>query len=109
MIDVVPLTVKVVAGVPPKLTAVAPSKCAPVSVTDVPPAAVPVFGLTVAMPGGHSVASGRQDGFEEVVGPPVPTMVAEMPSACGVACGSKHVVATSPGPMSVAVVKTAAL
>ena len=45
-------TVKLVAAVPPKLTAVAPLKPEPVIVTDVPPAAGPVFGATVVITGG---------------------------------------------------------
>jgi hypothetical protein len=38
--------VKLVAGVLPKVTAVAPKKLEPVMVTLVPPAVVPEFGLT---------------------------------------------------------------
>ena len=42
MIDVPELTVKLAAGLPPKVTAVAPLKPAPVMVTLVPPAIGPV-------------------------------------------------------------------
>ena len=38
-------TTNPVAGVPPKLTAVAPVKSVPVSVTDVPPVVTPLDGL----------------------------------------------------------------
>jgi hypothetical protein len=37
-------TVKLVAGIPPNVTAVAPSRLAPVMVTVVPPTAGPLFG-----------------------------------------------------------------
>ena len=40
------LTVKVVAAVPPKSTAVVPVKFVPVTVTEVPPARGPADGLT---------------------------------------------------------------
>src|SRR5438067_1949799 len=46
VIVVAELTTKLVAGVPPKDTAVAPVKFAPVMITDVPPAGVPELGLT---------------------------------------------------------------
>ena len=55
MIWVAPLTVKEPAGVPPKLTAVAPLRFAPVMVTLVPPAAGPVFGLTLVTVGGETL------------------------------------------------------
>ena len=42
------LTTKLVAGVAPKLTAVAPVKRVPVMVTLVPPAVGPKLGLTLA-------------------------------------------------------------
>ena len=45
MIDVALLTVKPVAGVAPKVTAVAPEKLVPVIVTVVPPDAGPAVGL----------------------------------------------------------------
>ena len=51
VIDVALLTVKPAAAVPPKLTAVAPVKPVPVIVTDVPPAVVPLFGLTLVTVG----------------------------------------------------------
>jgi hypothetical protein len=44
LIDVAELTVKLVAFVAPNLTAVAPVKLAPVTVTDVPPASGPPVG-----------------------------------------------------------------
>ena len=44
-------TVKPAAAVPPKLTAVAPVKFAPVIVTDVPPPVGPLVGLTLATAG----------------------------------------------------------
>ena len=47
MMDVALLTVKPVAAVPPKLTAVAPVKPVPVIVTDVAPAVGPLVGLTL--------------------------------------------------------------
>src|SRR5579872_1856835 len=46
------LTVKVVAAVAPKCTAVAPVRFVPVTVTDVPPALGPVVGLTAVTVGG---------------------------------------------------------
>ena len=53
VMDVALLTVKVVAGLPePKLTAVAPVKLVPVTVTVVPPAVGPVPGLTAVTVGG---------------------------------------------------------
>jgi hypothetical protein len=51
VIWVAELTVNEVAGVLPKLTAVAPVNRAPVIVTDVPPAAGPDEGLTLLMTG----------------------------------------------------------
>jgi hypothetical protein len=52
VIDVALLTVKLLAAVPPKLTAVAPVKVVPAIVTDVPPAAGPEEGLTRVTVGG---------------------------------------------------------
>src|SRR6476660_6445319 len=107
-------TVNVVAAVAPKLTAVAPVRLVPVMVTLVPPAVVPEVGETLVTVGAagrvvvvvaHTVG-GRHKGFEVVVGPPVPTTVAEMPSVCGTSCGMTHCVAASPGPTSVAVTVT---
>ena len=46
VMEVALLTVKVVAAVAPKATAVAPVKLVPVMVTEVPPAAGPEVGLT---------------------------------------------------------------
>ena len=46
------LTVKLVAAVPPKVTAVAPVKPEPVIVTDVPPVAGPLAGETESIVGG---------------------------------------------------------
>src|SRR5437016_1050771 len=46
VIDVVEMTVKLVAGAEPKLTAVAPLKFVPVTLTDVPPTAGPIVGLS---------------------------------------------------------------
>ncbi len=51
VIDVSELTVKVLAAVAPKLTAVALAKPLPVMVTDVPPAVVPAFGLMAVTAG----------------------------------------------------------
>lgn len=45
------LTVKLLAAVPPKLTAVAPVRLLPVSVTDVPPLAEPWAGLIAVIAG----------------------------------------------------------
>ena len=52
VIDVAELTVKPVAGVAPKLTAVAPVKPVPVMVTEVPPAVGPVVGEIEVTVGG---------------------------------------------------------
>jgi len=52
VIDVAELTVKPVAGVAPKLTAVAPVKPVPVMVTEVPPAVGPVVGVVEVTVGG---------------------------------------------------------
>jgi hypothetical protein len=52
VIDVALSTVYVLAGVPPKLTAVAPVKLVPAIVTEVPPAAGPEDGLTRVTVGG---------------------------------------------------------
>lgn len=46
------LTVKELAGVPPKVTPVAPVKFVPLMVTLVPPTDRPVFGLTLVTVGG---------------------------------------------------------
>src|SRR5437870_1945076 len=46
VIFVAEFTMKLAAGVPPKDTAVAPVKFVPVMMTLVPPAVVPLFGLT---------------------------------------------------------------
>jgi hypothetical protein len=105
LIDVLLLTVKLGASVSPNITPVAPVNCSPVSDTGVPPAVDPVFGLT-ALTQNESI--GRHGGYAEVVGPPVPTIVADMPSVWGSECGTKQVVAASPGPTSVAVVSTIA-
>jgi hypothetical protein len=51
VIDVSDVTVKLVAGVPPKSTAVAPVKAVPVMVTDAPPAVVPTTGETTVTVG----------------------------------------------------------
>src|SRR5690606_4882314 len=45
-------TVKLVAGVPPKVSAVAPVRSVPMMVTEVPPAVLPVFGVTEGSGGG---------------------------------------------------------
>ena len=52
VIDVALFTVKLVAGVEPKSTAVAPVKFVPVMVTVVPPAAGPFVGLKAVTVGG---------------------------------------------------------
>ena len=51
VMEVVLLTVKVVAAVAPKATAVAPVKLVPVTVTEVPPATGPEVGLTAVTVG----------------------------------------------------------
>ncbi len=51
MIDVAEVTVNTRAGVPPKLTAVAPPRLVPVMVTRVPPRAEPAAGLTAVTVG----------------------------------------------------------
>ncbi len=109
-------TVKLVAGVTPKLTSVAPVRSVPVIVTLVPPPAGPVVGFTLVTIGAAGVvvvvvvvahtSGGRQAGVDDVVGPPAPTSVAEMPSTWGSACGIVHTVSVSPGPTRVAVVVT---
>ena len=110
-------TVNVLAAVAPKFTAVVPVNPVPAIVTLVPPAVLPDVGVTLVTvgPAGRVVvvvaqtSGGRQIGFDVVVGPPVPTRVAEMPSACGVECGILHTVAASWGPapvVSVAVTVT---
>ena len=108
VIDVSLFTVNDVAAVAPKATAVVPVKSKPVIVTDVPPAVGPLVGLTPVMMGVQVEPAGRHVGFAVVVGPPVPTSVAEMPSVCGTACGRLQVVAAGPGPMRFAVVNTTA-
>ena len=45
-------TLTLVAATPPKVTPVAPVKLVPVSVTLVPPAVLPLFGLTLVSVGG---------------------------------------------------------
>jgi hypothetical protein len=52
LIEAGPLTLKLVAGVDPKRTAVAPVKFAPVIVTAVPPVVEPDEGLTALTVGG---------------------------------------------------------
>src|ERR1700681_3051905 len=52
VIDVAELTLKLVAAVGPKSTAVAPVKFVPVMLTDVPPPAGPPFGFTSVTVGG---------------------------------------------------------
>jgi hypothetical protein len=52
VIDVEELTVKLLAAVAPKVTAVAPENPVPVIVTDVPPAPGPDVGETAATAGG---------------------------------------------------------
>jgi len=49
-------------------------------------------------------SGGRHVGYALVVGPPVPTSVAEMPSVCGSVCGIAQVVAAGPRGMRFAVV-----
>ena len=51
VIEVSELTVKLVAALLPKVTAVAPVKALPVIVTDVPPAVLPLVGLTLVTDG----------------------------------------------------------
>ena len=51
VMDVALLTVKLVAAVPPKLTALAPVNPVPVIVTDVPPVDGPLSGLTLVTVG----------------------------------------------------------
>jgi hypothetical protein len=51
------LAVKLVAGTPPKSTAVAPVKPVPVIVTDVPPVVAPLFGETEVTVGAVPVAA----------------------------------------------------
>jgi hypothetical protein len=51
VIEVALTMVKLVPGVAPKFTAVAPAKPVPVIVTSVPPADVPEFGLTAPTDG----------------------------------------------------------
>jgi hypothetical protein len=51
VIEVSELTVKLVAEMPPKVTALAPVNAVPVIVTDVPPAVLPLVGLTLVTDG----------------------------------------------------------
>jgi hypothetical protein len=53
LIEVGPVTLKLVAGADPKCTAVAPVKFVPVIVTPVPPAVEPDEGLTALTVGGE--------------------------------------------------------
>ena len=49
-----PFTLTLVAGVPPKLTPVAPVRLAPVMVTEVPPRRLPAVGSTPVTVGGDA-------------------------------------------------------
>ena len=55
VIEVALLTVNEVAAVAPNFTAVAPVKLVPVMVTEVPPAAGPVVGLTIVTVGAATI------------------------------------------------------
>ena len=55
MIEVEEFTVKLLTGVPPKNTPVTPEKFVPVTVTDVPPAQLPLVGLTAVTDGAEPV------------------------------------------------------
>jgi hypothetical protein len=119
VIDPSLFTVNDVAAVAPNATADAPVNPEPLIVTLVPPDAGPDAGLTPDTTGAGSVvvvdvervvevvahtSGGRHVGYELVVGPPVPTTVAEIPSVCGMSCGSRQDVAASPRAEVVAVV-----
>jgi hypothetical protein len=67
-------TVNEVAGVAPKLTAVAPVKSVPVKVTVVPPASGPAPGLIVVRVGGAPPGQGTQ-----LQGPPVGMVICTVP------------------------------
>ena len=67
--DVADTTVNDDAATPPKCTAVAPVKLAPVIVTEVPPAVGPQLGLTPVTPGAEDATHGTLP--ESVVAPPV--------------------------------------
>ena len=54
VIEVDEFTVKLVTATPSIVTEVAPVKLVPVTVTDVPPASGPTFGVTVVIDGGPS-------------------------------------------------------
>jgi hypothetical protein len=54
VMDVLEFTVKLAAGVVPKRTALAPVKSVPVSVSDVPPAVLPVDGLRLVTVGAEA-------------------------------------------------------
>ena len=55
-----------------------------------------VLGPVVVVVVSHGPVTGRHPGCAEVVGPPVPTSVAEMPSVCGLVCGMGHTTSTVP-------------
>jgi hypothetical protein len=75
-------TVKVVAALAPKLTAVAPAKPVPVIVTDVPPTADPLFGLTDVTVGG-GVKMNWSSGLVALVPPAVVTVMSTVPDPAG--------------------------
>ena len=80
VMDVALLTVKLVAAVPPKLTAVAPVNPVPVMVTDVPPAVVPLFGLTLVTVGAPTKVNWSPAPVA-LVPPAVVTVVSTVPAA----------------------------
>ena len=77
------LTVKLVAGVPPKLTAVAPVKLVPVMTTLVPPLVLPDVGLTPVTLGAGIGALKVNWSLAEValVPPDVVTVTSTVPAA----------------------------
>ena len=80
VIDVSLLTVKPVAAVAPKFTAVAPVNPVPVIVTDVPPAAGPLLGVTLVTVGAPTNVN-WSFALVALVPPTVVTLTSTVPAA----------------------------
>lgn len=80
VMDVSLLTVKLLAGVEPKLTAVTPVKCVPVRFTTVPPVTGPEVGVKVVIVGAVSL---KVNGTALLVPRVVVTVTPTVPAACG--------------------------
>jgi hypothetical protein len=81
VIDESLLTVTPVAAVPPKFTAVAPVKPVPVIVTDVPPAAGPLLGVTLVTVGAPTNVN-WSFALVALVPPTVVTLTSTIPATC---------------------------